>query len=376
MGFAIAGAVIGALGSAGQAYLNWDATDSALDSMETALKKQKSIDIDEMKRLASETDMARFREMLQFQGEADPQFAQLRNKGAAGLLRVLMQDATGQHLSDTAIKQMGEDLAGERESTQRLIDVLIERAEADLAAGATLPPEFQAELIQAGLERAGGRGESIEGRGAAGTEIRRLLGREGLALRGAREASALQSVSAAEALRARRASVLQDLAVLDNNLRGAKAIRAGGAVTVGSQAMPAIGLTGADAVNLSLQNLNQENQNRLALGNIYAQKRLAEGAMYSGLLGSGTSAITSILGGMGGGGGGGGINLGAGAQVSPDSAGGGSWIGGLLNRGSTSVVPQSYTTNQYGQYGVNAAGQFVLHRTPEQQAAWNVNPYY
>jgi hypothetical protein len=335
MGF-IAGAAVAALGSMGSAYLTWDAQDSALDAQEAALKKLKTIDIDEMKDLASETDIDRFRKQFEVQRDIDPRFAALRDKGAGNLLRALSDDASGQQYSDTTLKALGEDLEAERPVTQRLIDQLIERAEADLSAGATLPPEFQGELIKAGLERAGARGEAIDGRGVAGTEIRRLLGSEGLALKERREAGALAKVGAAENLRARRSQVLSELAQLDNNLRGAKVNRAAGAIATGSAAVPAVGLTGADAVNMSLSNLDLKNQVTLGLGNIKAQKRLAEGQMYSSMLSSGTNFIGGL---MGGGGGMGGMLGGSGTQapMGNASAGGnyGSWIGGILNQQPT-----------------------------------------
>lgn len=312
----------------GGAVIKNQAQGKAAKRQQQALGSLEGLDIDELNSLASDTDIEKFKKQFQVQADNDPTYAALRNKGGAGILRALNEDANGQTNADLALKQMSEDLKKEGPVTQGFIDDLLSRAKADLDAGATLPPEFQAELVKAGLEGAGTKGLSIEGRGSAGTDVRRLLGSEGLALKGAREANARTNITAAEALRERRARVLEGLATLDNNLRGAKVIRAGGAAAIGSAAVPSIGLTGQDDVNMSIQNTNLANQVKLGIGNIKAQKALNDGAMYSSILSAVGGAAGGVVNGapMGGVGAPGGSAMPAGGVFS----GIGSWIGGLF----------------------------------------------
>ncbi|HYG24431.1 MAG TPA: hypothetical protein VEH04_16760 [Verrucomicrobiae bacterium] len=349
----IAAAVVGIAAAAGGAYLQWDANDAALDAQEKALNGLQFIDIDQQLDRATEVDTDRYRRQFEVQREIDPQYAALRDRGAQAILRLLAEDSDGGSLSDRAMRQVGDYAFAEGEANQSFIDALVQRAKEDLDAGATLPPEFQAELIKAGLEGAGTRGESIDGRGAAGTSIRQLVGSAGLDLKERRENNARTNLGAAESLRGRRAAVLQELAVMDNNLRTAKGQRATGALTIGNATVPAIGLTGADAVNLSLQNINLKNQQTLGLGDIKAQKRLAEGQMYSQM----TSAVASGVTGMMGGGGGMGGMVGGGG-----TGGGSSWISGLMGGGGQQM------SNAYGSYSATPNGGMQISRSPQQ---WN-----
>lgn len=334
---------------AGQAHMLWDYQNQANNQLRDAINSLKPYKIDELKTLASDTDIDRYKRQFETQAEVDPRYAQLRDKGAQGILDALNADRSGQTIADKSLATLSSDLDAEHPETQALIDKLVERANADLDAGATLPPEFQSELIRAGLEHAGGTGYSIDGRGAAGTNIRGLLGSEGLALKERREAEARTNVNAAEQLRARRASVLEGLATLDNNLRGAKVLRASGASQLGNATVPALGLTGADVTGISMSNTDLWNQKQMARGQIRAQNkmndaqhwisagkawgRMLQPTTYAGLGDGG-------MGGMGGGEAGGaaassGMSGMQGMEAGGGYGGGGGYgsnIGGLLSR--------------------------------------------
>lgn len=284
---------IGAVTSIGGAIIGADAKRKAANAMGDAINSMKPLDIEELKTLASDTDIERFKRQFEVQRENDPTFAALRDQGGAALLRGLIEDGAGTSSADTSYKAASEEAAKGRGETDLFIKDLLDRAKADLDAGATLPPEFQAELVKAGLESAGSQGLSIEGRGAAGSEIRRLLGSEGLALKERRETSARTNLGAAATLRENRMKALSELATLGSNLSTAKASRATSAAAVGSAAVPAIGLTGADAVKFSAANTDFENQRKLALGGVKGNKALNNGAMFSSILGSVGGALTS-----------------------------------------------------------------------------------
>jgi len=346
MGFAIAGALVGLGGSIGGAVLKHGGEDAALTAQAKALKALKAIDINEVSDLATQTDIEKFRTQLETLAKEDPQFGALRSQGAKELLAGISEDRVARETFGKEISDQLEKLKAGGPEAESVIAGLVDRAQADLKAGATLPPEFQAELVRSGLASAGARGESIEGRGQAGVGVRRLIGSEGLALKERREDRATQNLNAADALRSNRASILGSLAELDNNLRAARGQRAFGAAQLGMAATPNIGISGTDAANLSIKNTDFENARIQGLADIRAQKKLSKSEMWQSILSSSTSAISGLLGGMGGiSGGGGFLGGGAGAGGGGGMGSGFNYIGGLFstNRQSPSLANNYYT---------------------------------
>lgn len=280
------------------------------------------LDFDELNKTASEADILKYKTQLDEYAKLDPTFSKLRTQGAANLLSEIQNG--GDSASTRAVKEIEALTTGSKASQEDAIAALMDRAKADLEAGATLPPEFQAELIKAGLEGAGNQGLSIEGRGAAGSEIRRLVGSEGLALKQAREANARENISAAEMLRARRQDALAGLINVDTGVRDARFNRAGKALAVGQGSMPSIGLTGADAAGVAAANNEFENNRILAAAGIknnYIQQKAANRSAAASGVASGISSFAGA--GLGGGG------------------GSGSWLSGLFGGGAPSAATNS-----------------------------------
>ena len=293
-----------AVAAAGAAIYSADQKGKALKKARAAQLKGydalQPLDFEELNSVATDADLQKYRAQFDAQRDIDPTFAKLRTQGSADLLAELRDKDTA---STRSLAEMESLTSGSKKSQEDAITALMDRAKADLEAGATLPPEFQAELIRSGLENAGGQGLSIDGRGAAGAEIRRLVGSEGLALKQAREAGARENLSAAEMIRARRLDALSGLLQSDTNLREAQFNRAGRAVAAANLAMPSIGLTGADAAGVSSANTEFENNRILAKAGIKSKYFLDRAANRSQAAAGVSSAISSFAGGASGAGG-------------------------------------------------------------------------
>jgi hypothetical protein len=218
-----------------------------------------------------------------------------------------------------------------------------------LNAGATLPPEFQAELVRSGLESSGASGTT--GSGAAGVQARTLLGSAGLELQAHRRSQATDLLSTADALKQNRASILANTLGVLENTKNQNQARSTAAYQIGAAGVPQAGLNGADVVNLNLQNLNLRNQRTLGVGNVDANYALAKGAANQQLIGGLTSAATGMIGGVGGAGGGAG---GAGGILGMIGGMGGGGGGGMAQPQYNSYYPQTnsfgYTTYGRGSY--------------------------
>ena len=238
----------------------------AADALEHALKQLKMIDIGETVNLADERDTARFAEGFKAQREIDPTVGALRDTAAENLLAGMEADAEGNSLLAALQQYAGTD-SPER---QAIIDQLFAGAKSELEAGATLPPEFQAELVRSGLEKSTGAGVGANYREAAGVNQRHLLGKAGIELQAFRRAQAKDMLTAADALKQNRAAILTNAVNTTDQSTGLKQNRALNAFDVGQSSVPAIGLTGNDVAQLSLANTNLANQIEMWKGQIQA----------------------------------------------------------------------------------------------------------
>jgi hypothetical protein len=328
----IAVAVIAAVGVAGAA-IKGAAAKKAAGAMTAGWNATKPLDIEEMKVLGKETDLQKYQDQFAAQAKHDPVLAKMRSQGSENFLSQLNLDKSGQTIGDKSTREVSELIASAKEGQQSAIDALMKKAKSELDAGATLPPEFQAELVKAGLEGAGAGGMGIEGRGAGGTAVRELLGAAGLKLDQQRTTNAINYVGAADSIRTGRMAALTGLTGLDEGVRNSKAERGKMGIGIGTSAMPSIGMSGTTAMALSARNNEFENNRKLGLAGVKAAKIQSQGDMWASILGSVGGAVS---GGMSGGVGGGGTN----------------W--GSLFKTSGSFTPSNNTppsSSLYGQYG-------------------------
>jgi hypothetical protein len=310
----VAAGIVGIGAGIGTSILQNDANQSALSAQQNALNQLKTLDIPTLEKMASDQDLAKYKADFDAQAKIDPNFAAMRTQGSQGILDALKLDASGKSLADTSLKGFSDAAGKNSAANQPIIDSLLAQAKQELSAGATLPPEFQAELVRSGLETNGQGGLNIDGRGAAGTNIRTLVGSAGLQLQAQRRQQAQSMTGTASALQTQQQNALAELSQLSNNLTNSKMNRGVTATTMGNATVPSIGLTGGDAVNMSIANTNLDNNRTQAIGNVNASRALSTGAMWTGILGAGTGGLGSMMG----------------TKTKSDDGTVGSYLGGLL----------------------------------------------
>lgn len=293
-------AAVGAIGGIATSIIGADAKRKAANQRIEAIKSMENIDPQKAAQLALDTDKTRFREQLKLQREQDPTLASVREKGAAGLLGAFdtESDASAEVLAKTLATEAGAD----QTSIETLKSKLIEDARKDLEAGAELPPEFQAELLRSGFEQGAQAGFRPSNKGGAARTARTMLGSGGLALKEQRRQSAVSSASAVADLSTARMNILSRVIPTLQSIGGEKQRRAGFAFALANEAVPEAGLSGTEMANLDLARIHQQNQKQGMIGGLQAEKTLARGEMWSGIIGSATGGASGGATGKTGGG--------------------------------------------------------------------------
>lgn len=286
--------VVGIVGAVGQAAVKGDAARKAANARLDAIRQMEDLNIQTEQGIARTADKERFQGQLDLQREVDPTVAAMREKGAKGILDSLdtKQDESARALADT----LASENAQEDPKIVALKNKLLEDAQAELDRGADLPPELQAEMIQSGLETAGSAGFAAAPKGGAARSAKTLLGAAGLALKEQRRQAAISSAGAVSDLSTARANILARIVPTLTSLGDATAARAGKAFLTANQSIPEYGLSGAEMVNLDLARINQKNQKLAQMGGIESEKRLAQGQMYSEMIGSVSQGLGGVMG--------------------------------------------------------------------------------
>lgn len=179
----IVGAVVVAAGAVATASVQKHAADKAASAQKKAVSQQtrlvnKNMDPDRLNNLARRFDEDRAKRRLEFQKEIDPELAKLRELSKKQLLEGASVPKE-QRQSNQLAKQLFEEVKQSDPRIEALKDSLITGAQKELAAGASLPPEFQAELMRAGLNQGSQAGIALDKNNVGGTQAR-LLGLAGV----------------------------------------------------------------------------------------------------------------------------------------------------------------------------------------------------
>lgn len=278
--------------SAYSAYSKGQAAKKAANMRMAALDQVKELDIPGIQTAAQKADAERFKGSLELQRTEDPMAAEARAKGLEGLVSSISGEEDAQ--SKTALEKALATQNLTADQTAALKQALLENAKTALAQGASLPPEFQAELVRTGLEQSGTAGLTPDRQGASGQTLRKLVGSAGLQLQEQRRQQAIGTVAAVDQSNLSQASILSNLAQSFQGLINSRAQRATNAASVGQSLLPAFGLTGGDVSNMMVANTNLKNSVTLAKGDAMAQKALASGAMKAELAGVAASAVGGL----------------------------------------------------------------------------------
>lgn len=230
---------------------------------------------------AQGADIERAQNQLALQGIIDPSLLQTRYAAQDAIAQQLGQLTGGQ---DEAVARAAasEAVAGiprMQEARDRLIDAAL----TELDAGATLPPDVQAEIVGAGLERAGQVSGSASAEGFGGNILRKLIGSAGLELQAQRQERAAKLTQAAQDLEGKRQTILQNLFPALAQTQLAKLGGAQGALAASAALAPEAGLSGQNIANLWLSRVGAQNQLANQIANVAAHGTLGLGSAYGGL---------------------------------------------------------------------------------------------
>jgi hypothetical protein len=302
---------VAAAAAAGAAAAKNAAAKKAAHAQTEALKGQKKIlteelGYDKVQQASVNAERNRAKERIRLQEEIDPELAQLRQLGKQQLLAQAQQPDASKESVQVA-KQLFEENIKPSEGLEKLKDQIIGKAQEKLNQGATLPPEFQAELVRAGVSQ-GAQAGLRPTQKTVGGRLYQALGSAGVALENQRTQEAQQLAGTAANLQQSRAKILESIFPTISQSEQIQKQNAAGNFQVGDQTMPQAGLTGAEAANLQINRGNTLMKIRGQKGQVQAQKALAQGEATASYIKAGGQFATSAIGAYGGGATGGGMS--------------------------------------------------------------------
>ena len=293
------GAGVAAAAAAASAVAKKKAADAAAKAQKGAITQQqqllrKKLDPETLNDLARRADEERVKARLELQKEVDPELAALRQKGKEQLLAEANIPVESRQSSRLAA-QLFKETEQQDPRLEALKGALITRAQEEIDAGATLPPEFQAELVRAGLTKGASSGVGV-GKEQIGGGVARLLGSAGIQLQQQRQEQAVQLGTAAQNLQSARVNILASVFPKLKDLETVNRQEGAQNFGIAESALPESGLTGTDLTNIEIAR-----QKGLAgllgqKGAVKAQQRIAQGDFTASLIGAGAGAVSGIAG--------------------------------------------------------------------------------
>lgn len=319
-------AIAVAAGAAASAVVKKNAADKAAGIQKRAVTQQqtilkKKLDPTVLNELAQNADKERAQNRIALQKEIDPELAKLRQLGKEQLLaNANIPEASKQ--STQLANQLFQETKAQDPRLESLKNSILDSAQKEIDAGATLPPEFQAELVRSGLNTGSQAGISIS-RDSIGGGVARALGLGGIQLQQQRQQAAQQLAQTGQSIALARTNVLASIFPKLRDLETQQRMEAAQNFGVGEAALPESGLSGQDIVNLEVAKQKGLSNTLAANAQIRAQQAQNQAAYTSALIGAGTSAISGAAGGFGGGAT---STLGAGANMVGVGGGGGAQV--------------------------------------------------
>lgn len=289
--------LFGAAGSIIGGYMTASAIEDATEKQLKAIEKQRQFVFDQLNpdkigNKARAADIARVQERLRLQGITDPELLKQRYDAQQAISQRLA-GLTGDEADKVASTAASEAIRG----TQGLEDVktkLIDQALQELNAGATLPPDVQAEIVGAGLERTG-QTTGNAASGIRGNLLKELVGTAALQLKADRQKRATELAQAAQDMDVKRQAVLGQLFP---NLVNKSLTKLGATQSVLSQSnqmVPEAGLGGADIANLWLARVGATNQLAQSAADVAARGAIGQAAGIQQMIGGAAKGAGSIL---------------------------------------------------------------------------------
>lgn len=272
------------------AYMQSQAIKDATRMQIEALEKQKKFVFENLEpavvqEQATAADIQRTQQRLALQATIDPALSQLRYLSQGKLLE--QGAAAGGGAGDVLASQLFAEVSEPEDVRQKALrSKLIDAALDEIDQGAVLPPDVQAELVRAGLERSGTVGTGSSSRGLSGQLTRRLIANEAIALKQARQDQAVRLGLAANELQNNRLGLLANTFPALKNLETQNIATQTGLLSTANQLTPEAGLGGTDIANLFLARVGATNQIAQSVADANARRALDTAAAWQGALGN------------------------------------------------------------------------------------------
>jgi hypothetical protein len=279
------GGVAQAAGQIAAAAITASAQKEATQMQIDALQRQKDfvfkqLDPSTISPLAKQADIERAQNQLALQGKIDPALLAQRYQAEGAIGKTASELGAGSPsdlVAQTATREAISGVPGQKEAQKAMVDAALK----EIAQGATLPPDVQAELMKAGLEKTGQvQGTANASSGVGGQVLRTVLGTAGLNLKFQREQQAASLTKSAQDLENSRQQIL---GTLFPNLQATQLKTLGAQQSVLSQSnamVPQAGLGGSDVANLWLARVGATNQLAQSQANAAAQGAAAQGQIW------------------------------------------------------------------------------------------------
>lgn len=241
---------------------------------------------------AKAADIERTQQRLALQSQIDPSLLEARYASEKNLLDIAKQGATSQ--GDVLANQLFNEASQPDAKGQELKNKLMDAALEEINAGATLPPDVQAELIKAGLEQSGTIGTGTSQRSLAGQLSRRLIGNEALALKKARQDQSMKLGLASQELQNQRLGILSSVFPQLKNLQTQNAALQASVLNQSNAMVPEAGLGGSDIANIFLSRVGATNQITRDIASANAKQAIDVASAWSQALKSGGTVAGGI----------------------------------------------------------------------------------
>lgn len=288
------GGIFGAVGSVAGAAIQASAQKEAMKMQLDALKKQrewvyKELDPGKISGMATAQDILRSKNRLALQGVIDPKLLEARYKGQAMLFDQLGKVEEGG--GDAVAKLTEQAAAATSPQIMALKEKLLNEAANYIEAGATLPPDVQAEIVKAGLEKSGMVSGAASVKGLGGNIVRSMVGEKALALKNDRIARASTLTKVGQDLENSRTSLLASIFPALKALQTQNMQNTAQVLNVSNQMVPEAGLGGTDIANLWLSRVGATGQLAQSAADIAARGATNMGNIWGNAIGGATASL-------------------------------------------------------------------------------------
>lgn len=300
------GGLFGAAGSIANGLIASSAANKAAKTQANAIKDitnriQTDMSPETLQRLATQGDIQRAQQQRDLFQKMFPDLASAQaaaGKSLSAQAAGYGADSNANQVANAATKEALGNIDATKQGQSQLIDAAL----AQLKAGATLPPDVEAQLVQAGLESSGMVTQHASGQGIGGQQLRTILGTAGIQLQQQRQQLASGLLQKAQDLETQRQQTLGELFPRLAQTQLANTQGAGEIFNITQSATPQAGLSGTQLANSWLSRIGALNQTQAQGAAAKANNQLVQGQIMGNAVGGAIGGIGSMgLGGMFGG---------------------------------------------------------------------------